>query len=205
MTRIRLGHHDPFRPFCWTEGSTAQGTFVAALHERLPPGTPLEWVPGPLDALPQWLASGRIDAIAPQAITPARAAALALSEPLLHTAAALFAPAGQGAPDPATAGALRIATPTGGPLAALLSRLAPQAVLHGTAGYVETLDAVLAGRADLAALNIDAGADLIARRYPDRFAPPGRPFARLGLAVAAPAGDPMGVLLRLGLNPLGQA
>jgi ABC-type amino acid transport substrate-binding protein len=197
MERITLGYLDPFRPFCWSEGGRARGRFIDALHDRVPNRVALSFLPGPLDALPRWLAEGRIDAIAAKAVTAERGAAFAFSEPLLETAAALFAPDGSVPPLPAAlAPGARIATPAGGPLAALLARLAPEAQVLPTADYAAAFAAVLDGRADVAALNADAGDAL----RPAGIGPPGPRFAPLGLAVAVPAGDPERVLSRLRLG-----
>lgn len=197
MPVIRLGYLDPFRPFCWARNSVAQGRFVAALRAHLPPEVTVDWVPGGLAVLPDWLASGRIDGIAAKAVTPGRAGSFSFSRPLLHTAAALFGPPGRIGPAPAAAGACTIATPASGPLAGLLPRLAPRARVLAVADYDAALRAVESGTADWAALNADA----VPALYPGRTGPPGPRWAELGLAVAVPSGDPGGVIARLGLAP----
>lgn len=202
MTRLRLGCPDPFPPFCEPTQTGAKGRFVEALAATLPDGQRLEWLPAPLDALPGLLSQGRIDGIAPKAITPARHDAFAFSQPLMQTAAALFGPAHSPPPALEKAGSARIATPRQGPLAALIARHAPAARLVLATDYADTLAAVLSGQAEFAALNADAGAELASRRHPGRFAPPGPCFAPLGLAVATLPGDPHRVLPRLGLQPL---
>lgn len=201
MNILRLGHPDPFPPFCQATARGPQGRFVDALAARLPKGQRIIWQPGTLDALPTWLQERRIHAIAPKAITDDRAREFSLSQPLLHTAAALFGPARRPVPALEQAGCARIATPRKGPLAAIIARQAPDARIIATRDYAETLGTVLAGHADFAALNLDAGAELTSRRQ-GRFAPPGPRFAPLGLAVATLPGDPHGVLPRLGLQPL---
>lgn len=202
MNPLRLGYPDPFPPFCESTPAGARGRFVDALAATLPGGQAIDWLPGPLDTLPAWLAEGRIDAIAPKAITTARADAFAFSQPLMQTAAALFGPGRHPPPALEQAGNARIGTPRQGPLAAHIARHAPAARLVFTADYADTLAAVLAGKADFAALNADAGAELARRLHPARFAPPGPRFAPLGLAVATLPGDPQKVLPRLGLQPL---
>jgi ABC-type amino acid transport substrate-binding protein len=155
----------------------------------------VDWVPGTLAALPGWLAEGRIDAIAAKAVIPDRVAAFAFSDPLVETAAALFGPPGSAPPHPAKAGAARIATPAAGPLAALLPRLAPRALVVAVADYAAALAAVEAGAADWAALN----ADVTPALFPARTGPAGPRWAPLGLAVAVAPGDPGKVLARLAL------
>ena len=202
MKTLRLGFPDPFPPFCESTAHGPQGRFIAALAARLPPGQRIDCQPGPLDALPQWLRDGRIDAIAPKAVTLDRAQRFSFSQPLMQTAAALFGPAPRPAPALEQAGTARIATPRQGPLAALITRHAQDARLIATTDYADTLDAVLTGAADFAALNADAGAEIAHRLHPGRFAPPGPRFAPLDLAVATLPGDPHAVLPRLGLQPL---
>ncbi|MCC5987622.1 MAG: transporter substrate-binding domain-containing protein [Pararhodobacter sp.] len=202
MNALRLGYPDPFPPFCESTSAGARGRFVTALAAALPAGQAIEWLPGKLDTLPRWLAEGRIDAIAPKAVTPARADEFAFSQPLMQTAAALFGPARCPPPALHAAGSARIATPRQGPLVAIITRHAPATQLVITADYAETLAAVLAGTADFGALNADAGAELAQRQHPGCFSPPGPCFAPLGLAVATLPGDPGSVLARLGLHPL---
>ena len=202
MNTLCLGFPDPFPPFCEATAQGPQGRIIKALAKRLPDGLRIDWQPGPLDALPEWLRDGRIDAIAPKAVTGERAMAFAFSQPLMQTAAALFALAQRRAPALEQAGSARIATPRQGPLAALIARHAPDARLIATSDYADTLNAVLDGTADFAALNADAGAEIARRHHPGRFAPPGPRFAPLGLAVATLPGDPLKVLPRLGLKPL---
>ena len=203
MTALRLGFPDPFPPFCESDRQGPYGRFINAVAKSLPQGQRIDWQPGPLDRLNQWLRDGRIDAIAPKAVTLERAQRFSFSQPLMQTAAALFGLAdGPAAPALQQAGSARIATPRQGPLAALITRHAPDARLIATMDYAETLNAVLTGAADFAALNADAGAEIAHRHHPGRFAPPGPRFAPLGLAVATLPGDPHQVLPSLGLRPL---
>lgn len=195
MLRFRLGYLDPFRPFCWSEGDAARGLFVEALSARLPAGVVIDWVPGALGDLPDWLAQGKIDAIAAKAVTPGRGRAFSFSAPLLQTAAALFGPVGHPAPHPADLGDCTIATPGAGPLASILPRLAPKARVTPVADYHAALHAVETGLADWAALNADA----VPALYPNCTGPAGPRWAELGLAVAVPYGDPARILSRLGL------
>ncbi len=199
---LRLGFLNPFRPFCWQAAGSVQGLFVTALHTRLPSKPLPDWLPASLQALPALLTAGQIDAIAAKAITASRATQFTFSEPLLHTAAALFARAGTAPPALPDTGTAIIATPARGPLVAIIGTEAPRARLLRTPDYNAALAALLAGRADFAALNADAGADLAHRVHPGRISPPGPRFAPLGLAVATLPGDPQGILPGLGLFPL---
>lgn len=202
---LRLGFPDPFPPFCWAEGGCTRGQFIGAIQAvtaHLPEDLPIAWVPGNLASLPVQLAAGHIDAIAAKAVIRARGGRFTFSEPLIQTAAALFARTGQHAPAPAQAGNATIATPAEGPLQGVLLREAPRARLILTTDYEDTLAALLSGRADFAALNADAGGALARRLHPGRLVPPGPRFAPLGLSVATMPGDPENVLGRLRLKRL---
>jgi len=198
MTTIVLGYLDPFHPFCWRQGDVDQGSFIAALRQHAPGGAVLDFRPGALEALPLWLAGGQIDAIAAKAVTGARAGLFTFSPPLMRTAAALFGPAGSAPPAVSDVATARIATPGAGPLAAMIPDLAPRARVVPVRDYEAAFAAVLEGRADWAALNADAGADLANRVLAGRISAPGPRFGAFDLAVAVSPGDPRGVLPRLG-------
>ncbi len=200
MRSFWIAFPDPFRPFVWQAAGRARGTFVRALTKRLPRGVQIIWISSAHGALPALLLSGEIDAIAPLAITRERCGLFAFSEPLMQTAAALFARAGEKAPHPSTAGLARIVTPRAGPLAALLRALAPAIRLNLVADYEEAFACVLARQADYAALNAEAGTAFARRLFPGAISAPGPRFAPVGLAVATLPGDPQGIFPELGLT-----
>ena len=198
---LRIGYLDPFAPFCFSRGARHEGRFLDALRARASDaGQDLSFHPGAIGDLPQELAAGRIDAIAAKAVTAARGQDFTFSEPLLETAAALFAKAGNVAPAPDDIGGRTIATPGAGPLVAVLRRLAPEATILETADYPASLLAVLEGKADFAALNADAGATIADDAFPGAISASGPRFEVLGLALAVSPGDPGGVLARLGFQ-----
>ncbi|MFN3937871.1 MAG: substrate-binding periplasmic protein [Gemmobacter sp.] len=189
----RIGYPVDFAPFAHRQGGRAAGSLVALLRQRAKARRiDLQFVPSGIDGLPGLLASGGIDAILPKVPTATRSAAFAFSVPLAATHAALFGRGG--APHPAEAGACGIATPFQGPLFDILPRLAPQARLIATADYAGALAAVHDGLADFAALNAEVGALHCRGRLAI-----GPRFAQFDLCLAAAAGDPTGILSRLGL------
>ena len=187
---MRIGYPEDFAPFTCRGPRGAQGTLIALLRGR----ARVRFVAAGLEALPDLLHKGDIDAILPKAFTPARAQDFDFSQPLAMTGAALFS-LGRAAPAIGAAGGSRIATPGVGPLAALLTGLAPGCTVVRVADYATALTAVADGRADHAALNADAGALMAGARF--RAGPR---FAELALCVATRPGDGARVFARLGLT-----
>ncbi len=200
---LRIGFDDPFPPFAWL----ADGHPTGSLIERVAgivaaSGCTAEFVPLALERSEAALLAGEVDVLAFKAVVPERRTVLAFSSPIESTGAALFAPMGSPLAahgDIARCAGLRIATPARGPLTALIGRLCPQAVVVPTEGYEESLQAVLAGDAHAAALNVHVGAHWAGSRFPGRFAAPGDVFAQLDLAMAAARGRGEPVLARLGM------
>lgn len=202
MPRLVIGFLDPFQPFAWTHEGCAKGRFIDILRAAAARNNiAVAFRPGPLDVLPQWLARGEIDGIAAKAMVPGRALEFAFSEPLMQTSAALFGPAGTVPPPLGPDVKGRIATPASGPLVGLLGRCAPCARLITVRDYEAALAAVAEGRADWAALNADAGADIAAVWRNGAIRARGPTFGHIDLALAVSPGDPRGVLSALGLAP----
>ena len=78
-----------------------------------------------------------------------------------------------------------IATPTFDPFVAYIHAMYPSVHVLPTKSYEESLDLVLAGKADEAALNSEKGASIVAASYAGKISVPLRPFLveRLVLAV----------------------
>lgn len=81
-----------------------------------------------------------------------------------------------------------IVTPGQGPLAAQIRRDYPQINLLTVESYDAALNAVLDGRADVAALNFQVGQQLVARKYSGKFALPEQPYTKLPFAFAVAKG-----------------
>ncbi|HEY1727206.1 MAG TPA: transporter substrate-binding domain-containing protein [Candidatus Baltobacteraceae bacterium] len=90
-----------------------------------------------------------------------------------------------------------VATPSFGPFVSFMQQKFPGVVVLKTASYQETLDDVLGGRADAAALNIDEGEQVVAQAYAGKISAPGTPFMRESLGVAFPKGRGAATLQRL--------
>src|ERR1700729_3919246 len=132
------------------------------------------------------LTNGDADAIAPMLITPKSQETYDFTVPLLITGGGLFVRAPS--PAPSTLSSLAgktVATPSFGPFVGYIHQTVPGVNVVVTSSYRESLDDVLAGKADAAALNIDDGATFVSASYAGKITVPatacvGEP---LGLAV----------------------
>jgi ABC-type amino acid transport substrate-binding protein len=129
------------------------------------------------------LAHGSVDVIAPIAVTAERRKRVRFSAALVSTAAAWFIrrESGRSAGE-APAGGETVATPSSGPLEALLRQRFPELMILPTPDYDAALDSVVRGRAAVAALNLHAGREH-ARRFPAILCPQSG-FHGLQLALA---------------------
>lgn len=200
-SRLRIGFDNPLPPFAWLEGGRPEGLLidrVAAIVAAS--GFAADYVALPLERSEEALLAGEVDLLAFKAIVPHRLDSLAFSRPIQSTGAALFALRGSpvaGCGDPAACGGRAIATPRMGPLANLLVQRCPDCRVVLTEGYGESLQAVIDGAADAAALNVHVGAHWAHDVFPGRFAPPLSQFAHLELAVAVARGRGDWILERL--------
>lgn len=202
---MRIGHDVPFEPFAVIEDGRSTGLIVDLVAEALRrAGIGHRFVPLALDASEGALADGTVDALAFKGVSPERRAKMDFSADIVQTGGALFARAG-GAPGTALKdfSGKTVVTPRRGPLVAQLARLAPDIVVVPTTSYEESLDLVLAGKADAAALNFQAGLRLARTQYPGRFALPESPFVALPLAFAVARGRNGDLLARVGAELAG--
>jgi len=198
QSALRIGFDNPFEPFAWMEDGQAKGMLIDVVADILAEARLSHvFVPLPLEAIEPALADGRIDAIAFKGITPERERVMAFSEPLLVTGGAIFTRRGR------TASAnlrdyagMRVVTPRRGPLHAQIEREFPDLALIDGESYEGSFDTLLAGRADLAALNWQAGMRVANRRYAGQVELPAAPYVSVPLAFAVSRGRSDGVLRR---------
>jgi ABC-type amino acid transport substrate-binding protein len=196
---LRLGFDPDFAPFTCLEAGRPSGEalrLVGAMCNGA--GIAVTFVSGGLGERSGQLARGEIDGLACMAVTPARRDEFDFSQPYLATGAALFTRQGVAVPSgPEGASGLTVATPASGPLFARLRDGGYGITVVGVEDYRSAFEAVLAGVADAAALNADAGRCLCERWFPGRFGPPGSRFMEAGLAIALQAGSLPGVIAKL--------
>jgi ABC-type amino acid transport substrate-binding protein len=133
------------------------------------------------------LANGLADAIAPMLITPKSQESYDFTEAFVITGGGLFVRAPISAPsDLSTLSGKTVVTPSFGPFVALIRNGFPDVKVVPTSSYRESLDRVVSGQADAAALNIEEGAETVAASYAGEITIPTKMFVRelLGLAVA---------------------
>ena len=184
---MRIGFDTPFEPFAWVDNGQPRGMLIDLVSAALDAaGQPHRFEPLALDRSEHALIHGDVDALAFKGITPERCAILAFSAPLIDSGAAVFTRPGLVASDNLRDFAGHtLATPGKGPLAGAIESDYPEIRLLRVASYRESFEAVLAGRADLAALNFHVGMRMARRDYPGRFSLPDAPCLPVTLALAA--------------------
>lgn len=186
--RLRVGYEADFAPLTFSEDGKARGLIIESLIRVFDVVRCVaEFVPVALPDQEKAISAGTIDAIAFKAATPERAASYDFSKPISTSGAAWFAFPGILSADRPSTGQ-RIATPRAGPLLAQLQREYSDLVYLDVATYAESLEAVVTGAADIAALNFHVGCYLANRDHPGRFNLPDVPFQKLLLALAVAKG-----------------
>ena len=188
---LRLAHDQNFPPFVEAVSGPSRGLavdLIQAAAQRA--GLAVQFVPVPFEQLNQTLVEGRADAIFPVAINSQRRDTLDFSQPLLMSGGALFVRAPAPTPhDLSWLDGKVVVTPKTGPLAAYLATHAPKARLIVTADYTESLEKLMQGEADAAALNLQVGSMLAAQQYPNKITPATHLFLELPLALATAKGN----------------
>jgi ABC-type amino acid transport substrate-binding protein len=186
MRMIRLAYDDPFPPLAFDDEGKAKGVVIDILSEALARvDIQARFIPSPMEQVKHLLETREADGIAFYAITPQRESIFDFSDPLLMTGAALFVKSPQPVPSNLTeCQGRRVVTPKTGPLAKFIESNAPEVRLLLVKDYQESLEAVLEGKADAAALNIHVGRDLALRLFSGKCTLPEKPFFEVPLAVA---------------------
>jgi ABC-type amino acid transport substrate-binding protein len=194
-----MSHQSDFAPFIYVRDGKSVGILVdiveaAAARENII----VVFVPVPLADVAATLADGRADAIMPFGITPERQAAYDFSAPLVMTGGALFVKAPNA--EPADLNALSgktVVSPKAGPLVSYLQNNAPAIRVVATTSYRDSLDRVVSGEADAAALNLQVGSNLVAQSYAGKITVPVKTFAQAPLAIAVTKGQHAELIRRL--------
>jgi ABC-type amino acid transport substrate-binding protein len=133
------------------------------------------------------LASGTVDAIAPMLITPKSQESYDFTEAFVITGGGLFVRAPNPTPsDLSGLSGKTVVTPSFGPFVALIRKDFPAVRVVPTSSYQQSLDRVVSGQADAAALNIEEGGETVDASYAGKITVPTTMFVRerLGMAVA---------------------
>lgn len=186
---IRVAHDQRFPPFAEVVDGRSVGLAVDVLKAAATQaGLELVLVPVPFVEVQKTLEDGRADAIFPLAINPERVKLFDFSSPLVVTGGALFVRSGAPTPDFAALTGKTVTTPKTGPLAEYIAKRYPDVKLLVTANYDESLNQLVSGQADAAALNFQAGARIARIVVPGKVTEPKTLFWELPLAVAVPKG-----------------
>ena len=155
------------------------------------------FVPLTLDDSEPALVAGKVDALAFKGDTPERRARMDFSAPIVVSGGALFARAGTPASKSLKDFAGKtVVTPRRGPLFAQIAKSAPEVKLVESTSYAESFEIVLAGQADAAALNLQAGIRMARAKHPGKLTLPSEPYVAVPLAFAVAKGKHAELLRR---------
>jgi polar amino acid transport system substrate-binding protein len=195
---LRVAYPAQMSPLTSTENGRATGLVPDILRAAaVRAGITLVFVPMS-SGVTKALTSGSADAIAPMLITEKSEQSFDFTEAFVITGGGLFVRA----PNPAPTGlgdlsGKTIATPGFGPFMAFIKQNFPQIKVVVTKGYAESLDLVLSGQADAAALNIEDGAAFVAKGYQGKITIPTSMFVHESLGLAVAKGQQAEIVRRL--------
>ena len=197
---LRLGHDAPFEPFALVENGRSAGMILDIVAEAMKRAKlDFAFMPLKLDESETALVEGKIDALAFKGDTAERRARIDFSQPIVISGGALFTRAGT-----PTSKSLKdfagksVVTPRRGPLAAQIAKAAPDVKVVESTSYPESFEMVLAGKADAAALNLQAGIRMARAKHPGKFTLPSEPYISVPLSFAVAKGQNADLLKRFG-------
>ena len=187
---IRIGHDAPFEPFAMVENGRSTGLILDIVAEAMKRmKRDHAFVVLKLDESEAALAEGKVDALAFKGDTAERRVRFDFSQPVVLSGGALFPRAGMPASKSLKDFAGKtVVTPRRGPLFAQIAKAAPDVRLVESTSYAESLEMVIAGKADAAALNLQAGVRMARKSYSGKFALPSEPYIAVPLAFAVAKG-----------------
>jgi ABC-type amino acid transport substrate-binding protein len=183
---FKLAHIETFEPFAVAKEGKSEGLAIDIITEALAKvNLKVLFVGENQDKLDDLLLKGEVDGLAFLGINPERQKIYDFSEPYLISGGALFVKS----PNPpsfdlkAFEGKI-VATPKKGPLAGYIEKKFPKVkVLTDVKDYTETLQAVVDGKADAAALNTQSGSVLARQLFPGKFSLPEKGFLEVPIGI----------------------
>jgi len=183
---FKLAHIEKFEPFAVAKEGRSEGLAIDIITEALSKVNlkPL-FVGDRQDKLEALLAKGEVDGWAFLGINPERRKTYDFSDPYLISGGALFVKS----PNPPSSDLKEfegktVVTPKIGPLAGYIEKNFPKVhVLTDVKSYAETLQTVVDGKADAAALNTQAGSVLAGQLFPGKFSMPDKGFLDVPIGV----------------------
>jgi polar amino acid transport system substrate-binding protein len=187
---LRIGHDAAFEPFAMVESGRATGLILDIVAEAMKRmKRDFAFAVLTLDEADSALADGKVDALAFKGDTAERRARMNFSAPIVVSGGALFPRAGTPASKSLEDfGGKTVVTPRRGPLFAQIAQTAPDVKLAESTSYAGSFEMVIAGKADAAALNLQAGLRMARKSYPGKIALPSEPYIAVPLAFAVAKG-----------------
>jgi len=190
MPHIRLAHALTWPPFAYVAHGQSVGTAVEVARTVM---ARIDWtlsfVPVAFDELAATVLAGHADGMLPFGRNLEREKLFDFTEPLIHSGGALYvlapAPTPQGLAEMA---GKTVVSPKTGPLVAYIRNSYSAVRVVPAADYEESLQLLVDGKADAAALNDVVGGALAARLYPGRITPAARRFLQIPLCIAVARG-----------------
>jgi cystine transport system substrate-binding protein len=194
---FKLAHIENFEPFSVVKEGKSEGLAIDIITEAVARvNLKVLFVGTHQDKLDDLLSKGQVDGLAFLGINPERQETYDFSEPYLMSGGALFVKW----PNPPSFDlkafeGRTVATPKKGPLAGYIGKKFPKVkAVTDVKSYMETLQAVVDGKADAAALNTQSGSVLAAQMFPGKFALPEKGFLEVPIGVGVLKGK-QGLLL----------
>jgi ABC-type amino acid transport substrate-binding protein len=184
---VRLVHILSFEPFAKVKDGKSEGLAVDILTAIFAKANmKVAFIGEEQEKAETQLFNGEAEGLAFFGINPARKNTFDFSNPYLISGGALFTKA----PNPPCSDLKElegktVATPLKGPLADFIREKFPKVNLYtDVKDYQATLEAVLNGKADAAALNTQAGAVLGQNLFPGKFSHPSKGFLEVPIGIA---------------------
>jgi polar amino acid transport system substrate-binding protein len=193
MTRhYQIGYDVPFEPFGVLANGKPSGMLIELTGILLSrAGLAHEFVSMTLAETEGALFSGRVDALAFKGVTAERLQTMTFSDPLIVSGAATFTRIGTSPNSDLGAYAGKtLVTPKKGPMWANIERNHPSIALLDGESYEGSFNALIDGRAAVAALNLHAGSAIASRLFPGKVACPTAPYTPLTIAFAIAKNGP---------------
>ncbi|MFN0303166.1 MAG: substrate-binding periplasmic protein [Burkholderiales bacterium] len=189
---FKIGFDVPFEPFGLLDDGKPSGMLIELIDTLLTRARVAhEFVSMTLAETEGALFGGRVDALAFKGVTPERLKTMRFSDPLIVSGGATFTRT-DARPEPnlrAYAGKTLV-TPRKGPLWMNVERNHPDITLVDGDSYEGSFTALIAGKADVAALNLHAGIAIATRLFPGQIRMPSEPYTPLPISFAIAKGGP---------------
>ncbi len=196
---MRIGFDVPFEPFGLLDEGKPSGMLIELIGMLLTRARiDHEFVSMALAETEGALFGGQVDALAFKGVTAERLQTMTFSDPLIVSGGAAFTRATPTDARPAAGlhayAGMRLVTPRKGPLWAQVARDHPDITLVDGDSYEGTFAALIAGRADVAALNLHAGIAIANRLFPGRIHTPAAPYTPLPISFAIAKAGPVALV-----------